>query len=221
MKLKLQPRIEPLEAKALLSHLTLAPAGRIEMRMAAPAVVARPTSLDVTLTTNQTVYRPGQVVTMTFTETNHTGHAVTVAIGPGIDGFFIGHQGHIVWRSNSGFQPQFIAHRILAPGQSITLRAQWGAVANAGSYVVRNQMAPFAASATFRIMNVTNTLPVPPRHGPGPPVNTLPVPPRHGPVPPVNTLPVPPRHGPVPGIDTRSASTSGRLRARSPLTLCE
>jgi hypothetical protein len=160
MRHRLQPRIESLEAKALLSHLALAPAGRIEMRMAVPHLVARPAALTVTLNTNQTIYRPGQVVSMTFTETNHTGHAVTVAIGPSIDGFFIGHQGSIVWRSNSGNQPQFIQRRILGAGQSITLTAQWSAGVTLGTYVVRNQMAPFGASATFQIAVATNTPPV-------------------------------------------------------------
>jgi hypothetical protein len=159
MRRRLQPRIESLEAKALLSHLALAPAGRIEMRMAAPPVVARPAALNATLTTNQTVYRPGQVVSMTFTETNHIGHAVTVAIGPSIDGFFIGHQGKVVWRSNSGLQPQYIGRRILGAGQSVTLTAQWSAGGTLGSYVVRNQMAPFAASATFQIEAATNLPP--------------------------------------------------------------
>jgi hypothetical protein len=105
----------------------------------------------VSLTTNQTNYMPGQVVHMTLTETNNTGKPVFVNYGPSIGGFYITAGSRTIWRSNSGVNPLFIVHRMLLPGQSITLTANWTATAAVGTYQVHNQMAP-EATATFHIL---------------------------------------------------------------------
>jgi hypothetical protein len=105
----------------------------------------------VSLTTNQAVYHPGQVATMTLTIRNTSTHAETIAMGPSIDGFFITHNDQVIWRSNAGPQPDFILLRVLRPGQSITLTANWTVPAATGSFVVHNQLFPDGPTATFAV----------------------------------------------------------------------
>jgi hypothetical protein len=114
--------------------------------------VNRPSAsaLAINLTTNQSSYSVGQTVLMTMTATNDTNHAVTVAIGPGENAFFISQNGQIVWRSDSGALPQYIARRTLEPGESLTLQADWTASLT-GSFVVSNQIAPQGPVATFSV----------------------------------------------------------------------
>ena len=124
---QLRPRLEPLEAKAL------------------------PSMLAVSLVTDHGTYRAGEVVCMKLTEKNVSEQDVTVGWGPSIDGFSITHDGAPVWRSNSGGTPEFIAERTLAPGQSITLKAQWKAAREAGTYEVysrRHRRAPSRSSVS-------------------------------------------------------------------------
>ena len=94
---KRRPRVELLEARALLS------------------------SLSTSLTTNQSVYQPGQPIQMTFTETNTINQPVTIGEGPSIDGFDVTQNGKPVWESNAGVNPLFILVKTLQPGQSLTL----------------------------------------------------------------------------------------------------
>jgi hypothetical protein len=128
MERQLLPNVEALEGKALLSPLA------------------------VSLTTNRHIYRAGEVVRMTLTETNVSGQDVTVGIGPGLDGFSLAHRGATFWRSNAGAVPEFIAERTLAPGESLTLQAQWMAGRDTGMYVVHNQEAPNGPVAKFCIV---------------------------------------------------------------------
>jgi hypothetical protein len=116
--------------------------------------VSTSSQLAVSLTTDQTSYMAGQVVHMTFTETNDTGHAVFADYGPSVDGFYISQGGRTIWRSNSGVNPMFIVQRLLMPGQSLTLTANWTATAASGTYVVHNQMSA-SATATFHIVAPT------------------------------------------------------------------
>jgi hypothetical protein len=149
MKRQVKPGIEPLEAKSLLSGTTLI---GLHAGATAPAVFGTTsTGLTVKLTTNQSTYKPGQLVRMTFTETNNTSHAVFVGIGPSIDGFYITHGAQVVWRSNSGALPQYIIRERLLPGQSITLTATWTASSAGGTYVAHNQLAP-NVGASFQIV---------------------------------------------------------------------
>jgi len=108
--------------------------------------------LEASLTTNQTTYTPGQVVQLTFTETNTTGNVVFVDIGPGNDGFSITSGGQTIWRSHAGAATNYVEHRRLAPGQSFTLAAAWTADSVAGTYVAHNQLAPNAVAAEFQIV---------------------------------------------------------------------
>ena len=64
---------------------------------------------------------------MTFTETNDSDDTVDVPIGPSIDGFTITSGGKMIWRSNSGVEPDFVYIDHLTPGESITLTAEWTA----------------------------------------------------------------------------------------------
>jgi hypothetical protein len=107
-------------------------------------------ALAISLTTYQSSYTVGQNVQMTLTETNDTNHDVTVGVGPSLDGFFISQNGQTVWRSNSGAIPMYIERRVLDPGQSVTLTADWTASAT-GTFVVSNQVAPQGPFATFSV----------------------------------------------------------------------
>ncbi len=80
---------------------------------------------------------------MTLTMTNSSSQNETVALGPSIDGFFVTQNAKVIWRSNSGVEPQYIVRRILKPGQSITLSAQWTIPASvSGAFVVHNELFP-------------------------------------------------------------------------------
>jgi hypothetical protein len=108
-------------------------------------------SMAVSLTTNQPAYNAGEIVKMTLTMTNTSNHNETVLLGPSTDAFTISHNNQVIWRSNKGFVPQFIAKRILTPGQSITLSAQWTVTGATGSFVVHNQMYPSGPVANFMV----------------------------------------------------------------------
>jgi len=111
------------------------------------------------LTTNQSVYQPGQPIQMTFTETNTSNQPVTVGEGPSIDGFDVTQSGKPVWESNAGVNPLFILVKTLQPGQSLTLHSTWNGVPSpaqppipsSGTFTVTNQLDPQGASATFQI----------------------------------------------------------------------
>jgi hypothetical protein len=149
---QLRPSIESLETKSLLSHMALGLIGH-ELARAVPAVIgAAAGAVEVSLTTDQTSYTPGQTVTMTFTETNDTGRNVLVELGPSIDGFSVTRAGQTIWRSNAGLTPDSIVLRELAPGAAITLTAAWSASSVTGTYVAHNQLDPGGPSATFEIV---------------------------------------------------------------------
>jgi hypothetical protein len=117
---------------------------------AAPVKPAGTSELAISLTTNQTTYSLGQIVQMTLTATNDTKHNVTVPVGPSVDGFSITQNGQIIWQSNSGMQPDYVRDEVLAPGQSITLSANWTATVT-GTLVVQNQMAPRGPVDTINV----------------------------------------------------------------------
>lgn len=152
MKRGTQLNLEPLEGRALLSGLSYS------------------------LTTNQSSYQPGQPVVMTFRETNVSNQVIQVEQGPSIDGFNVTQGGKVIWRSNAGVNPMFIALDPLQPGQSLTLTATWNGVPNggsspvSGSFVITNQLNP-SASATVTISGA----PVKPVSNP-PPSTTVPQP---------------------------------------------
>jgi hypothetical protein len=151
-----RPSLEPLEGRSLLSGLAYS------------------------LTTNQAIYQLGQPVEMTFQETNVSSQPVSVEDGPSIDGFTISRDGAVVWQSNSGINPLYIALETLQPGQSLTLTATWngipigGSAPASGTFVISNQLAPTAATATVAISSSTSPSPAPPVTDP-PPTSAPPV----------------------------------------------
>ncbi len=128
MKSRRRPQIEGLEGRSLLSGLS------------------------TTLTSSAPVAAPGQPVTFTLQETNHSSQPITVDQGPSLDGFEVQQAGRTIWQSNAGIQPMFVTAQTLQPGQSLTLSATWngkaqdGSAPPAGTYTVVNQMAPQATT---------------------------------------------------------------------------
>jgi hypothetical protein len=129
----------------------------------------RPGQLTYTLTTNQSTYRVGQPIIMTFTETNTSNQPVEVALGPTTAGFDVFHNGRIVWQSNlrAPFVP--VKFEPLLPGQSVTITATWNGIPNeaqpvveTGTFTVTNQQAPAGPSATFQILSQPGVNPPPP-----------------------------------------------------------
>ena len=158
MKRHARPVLESLEGKQLLSGLavtvpTHAPTHHHQPAppTKTPAVVkAMQNGLSVSVTSNATTYRVGSTVKMTLTATNNTSSAVRAQVGPSVDGFTVTNAaGKVVWRSNSGIQPNFIALENIEPGKSLTLTATWTA-SSPGTYTIRNTFAP-AASETIHV----------------------------------------------------------------------
>jgi hypothetical protein len=116
----------------------------------APSATLKATLTD-SLTTNQASYTPGEVVRMTLIETNNTGKSITIGVGPSVDAFSITFGGKTIWRSRSGFTPDYIVREVLRPGQSLTLTAAWTAKSVLGAYVAHNQMPPAAIHADFSV----------------------------------------------------------------------
>jgi hypothetical protein len=110
---------ESLEERTLLSAV------RLSVPLAPPPIVAPlnpgPT---VRLTTNQPVYRVGQPVVMTLTETNTNQHDINVFLGPSSNGLFATRDGGKVLATNSGVRPMFLVSQTIKPGDSITLTAK-------------------------------------------------------------------------------------------------
>lgn len=142
MMRRTRPELEPLEGRSLLSGLSYS------------------------LTTDQASYQPGQPVEMTFRATNVSSQPITVEEGPSIDGFTVSRgDGTVVWRSNAGINPMFIALDVLQPGQSLSLSATWDGIPNGGNapatgtFVISDQLAPTAATATVTISDSASTAP--------------------------------------------------------------
>ena len=119
--------LEMLEGKVLLSAIAtpIAP-------VSPPAIAPLSQGLVVKLSTNHQVYRRGQPVVMTLTETNTSQQDVSVESGPSLGGFFVSRDGRRVWASNTGVQPMFVLMRTLEPGQSITQSATWNGQSDIG-----------------------------------------------------------------------------------------
>ena len=153
MKRSLNPLVEALETKALLSHLSVGAAAlhhesAPSMTHANARVVPE---LNMSLTTDQSIYAVGQNVQMDLIATNNTRHNVSVWVGPNTNVFSVAENGQVIWRSNSGPQPLHSTGRlVLDPGQSLTLTANWTATAT-GTFVVHNTLAPHGPSASFSV----------------------------------------------------------------------
>ena len=119
--------LETLEGKVLLAAIAtpIAP-------VSPPIIAPVSQGLVVKLSTDHQVYRRGQPVVITLTETNTSQQDIIVESGPSLAGFFVTHNGRRVWASNAGVQPMFILVRTLEPGQSITQSATWNGQSNIG-----------------------------------------------------------------------------------------
>ena len=118
--------LEALECKQLPSTVT--PISWISP----PAIDTSSQGLAVKLSTAHQVYKEGEPVVITLTETNTSQHDITVEQGPSIGGIEVSHNSREIWASNSGVQPMFIMLRTLAPGQSITQTTTWNGQSNIG-----------------------------------------------------------------------------------------
>jgi hypothetical protein len=119
--------LETLEGKLLLSAIA-APVESVPPPIIAPVSQG----LDVKLSTDHEIYRRGQPVVITLTETNTSHQEITVESGPSLGGVFVTHNSRRVWASNAGIQPMFVLVRTLEPGQSITQSATWSGQSNIG-----------------------------------------------------------------------------------------
>jgi hypothetical protein len=150
MRRALTPRIEAMENKCLLSGVAPILGGAPSIGVSPPPAETGPANLAVSMTTSATTVTPGEVVKLTFTETNNTSHDVFVDYGPSTDGFIIKEGGTTIWQSNAGLNPLYIRLQLLAPGESITLTADWTATSASGTFVAFNQL-DTAATATFSV----------------------------------------------------------------------
>lgn len=119
--------LETLDGKVLLSAIATPP-----VPVSPPIIAPVSQGLVVKLSTDHQVYRRGQPVVITLTETNASQHDITVDSGPSLGGFFVTHNGRRVWASNAGIQPMFVLVRTLSTGQSITQSATWNGHSNIG-----------------------------------------------------------------------------------------
>jgi hypothetical protein len=155
MRRALTPRLETMENRSLLSSLMPIMGGAPNIVVSPAAAEIGTTKLAVSMTTSGTSFTPGQVVKLTFTETNDTNQDEFVNLGPSTDGFVITEGGKTVWQSNAGANPLYIRRQLLVPGQSITLTADWTATSAQGTFVAFNQL-DTAATASFKVLPSTS-----------------------------------------------------------------
>jgi hypothetical protein len=150
MRRAFRPSAERLEAHVLLSTAAAAP-----FAVSGSPVVE-------TLSTDKSVYKVGQPVHITMTETNTTNHAVASPSVKGLQGFTATTDSNVVWESTGG-RPAAKSFT-LQPGQSHSVSVTWNGRANTGS---RSRSTPL--TGTFRIDNTlaynTVTIVIDPRRG--------------------------------------------------------
>ena len=120
--------LEALEDKVLLTAATtpIVPAPLPTISPVTQGLVEK-------LSTNHQVYRRGEPVVITLSETNTSQQAISVEEGPSIGGFYVSHDARKIWASNTGPQPMFVMLKTLEPGQSITQSVTWNGQTNVGS----------------------------------------------------------------------------------------
>jgi hypothetical protein len=149
MRYAYRPKTERLEAHVLLSSsaVTFAPSG-------SPIVE--------TLSTDKTIYKVGQPIQITLTETNTTSATVVSPTKPGLATFTASQHYKDVWKSPGSRQaaPSFS----LQPGQTHTITVTWNGHANVGSHSSSTPL-----TGTFELDNTLANNPVfiaiDPRHG--------------------------------------------------------
>jgi hypothetical protein len=85
-----------------------------------------------TLTTDTTVYKVGQPIHITLTETNTTNATIVFAKGKGLNGFTASQDLKDVWKSSgvNRVAPSYT----LQPGKTRTIKVTWNGHANVGSH---------------------------------------------------------------------------------------
>jgi hypothetical protein len=148
-----RPTAEQLEAHVLLSSVAPVPG------------TAFPGSPIVeTLTTDKSVYKVGQPIHITLTETNTTNVDFLSPNVKGLDSFTASQHYMDLWKSNGSRRaaPSFT----LAPGQTHTITVTWNGHANVGS---KSRSKPL--TGTFQIDNTlannSVSIAIDPRHGKG------------------------------------------------------
>jgi hypothetical protein len=143
------PSAERLEAHVLLSS-------------AAAAFTPSGSPIVETLTTNKTIYKVGQPIQVTLTETNTTSSPVTSPTKAGVDSFTASQKFKDDWKSRGSklAAPSYT----LQPGQTHTITVTWNGHANVGSH---SRSTPL--TGTFEIdstlANNSVFIAIDPRHG--------------------------------------------------------
>ncbi len=117
--------------------------------------------LTACITTDASVYQPGQPIQIQFTETNNTSQPLKFIYGPSADGFDFSEGGAVVYKSNGGINPMVLVLDTLQPGESKTFNFTWNGISSnpfdgtaqtlaPGTFTVTNQLDP-SVSATFQI----------------------------------------------------------------------
>jgi hypothetical protein len=108
--------------------------------------------LSATLTTNQSVYQPGQPIDFLLTETIVSDQPVEVTItAPNAYIFDVTQNGSTIWSSDNPYeaQPQVIETELLQPGQSYTETNAWnGTIGNGSNGSAQAQPTTIASSQT-------------------------------------------------------------------------
>ena len=146
-----RPSIERLESHVLLSATATA------FGSTAPPITE-------TLTTDKSIYKVGEPIHITLTETNNTSSTITMPSMQQSGEFTASRDFKVVWRSK--VQQSDSAATTLAPGQTTTISTTWNGSPNVGS-------SPRSTKLTGTI-HIDNTLAndsvviaIQPRHGKG------------------------------------------------------
>ena len=145
-----RPSTERLESHVLLSST------------AAVTFTSSGSPIVETLSTDKTIYKVGQPIQITLTETNTTSSPVTSPTKAGVDSFTASQKFKDVWKSRGSklAAPSYT----LQPGQTHTVTVTWNGRANVGSH---SRSTPL--TGTFEIdstlANNSVFIAIDPRHG--------------------------------------------------------
>ena len=144
-------------AERLESHVLLSTAAAVSFSPSGSPIVE-------TLSTDKTVYKVGQPIHITLTETNTTNAAVTSPGVKGLEGFTASQKFKDVWKSRGSklAVPSFT----LQPGATHTVTVTWNGHANVGSHSrTRPLTGTFEIDST--LANNSVFIAIDPRHGKG------------------------------------------------------
>jgi uncharacterized repeat protein (TIGR01451 family) len=120
--------------------------------------ITPPSSWDIvsSVTSDQSVYQAGQMVNLTFTETNAGDQPVMVVVGQ--QSFSVAQNGQSIWSTLGASTSTEDTWGILPPGQTITQTEGWngtlinGQSAGTGTFVATNMVDPNGSTATFQVV---------------------------------------------------------------------